>query len=59
MPKAILELEMPENCSKCPCLTLKMNFTPKCGVLGEEVSFKFGRRPDCPLKLVEGKEVEP
>ena len=61
MPKAILELpKMPENCSKCPCLTLKMNFTPKCGVLGEEVLlFKFGRQPDCPLKLVEGKGVEP
>jgi len=65
MPKAILELEMPESCSKCPCssygyeasdfscdalLMLKKQKDIRCP---EE-----GRRPDCPLKLVEGKEVE-
>lgn len=58
MPKAILELEMPENCEECPCssydyeasdffcdaLFLKNQKDVRC--------LEEGRRPDCPLKLV-------
>ena len=60
MPKAILELEMPESCRKC-----KLNKWDVweyhryvstnvlvCAALGEECSDE-GRRPDCPLKPVE------
>lgn len=60
MPKAILELEMPVSCETCP---IKRYFHYGwveyiCVITGEEITNK-GRRSDCPLKLVEGKEVEP
>jgi len=66
MPKAILELpEMPESCRSCKLSkweTWEYVIFPwtnvlVCSALGEECSVE-GRRPDCPLKLVEGKEVE-
>ena len=57
MPKAILELEMPESCWKCPC-----SWRIRDNVIACEVTKHYcpeeGRRPDCPLKLVEDKEVE-
>jgi len=57
MPKAILELEMPENCKTCPCCRIVGNMT-FCEVL-YDWSMSENRHPDCPLKLVEGKGVEP
>ena len=57
MPKAILELEMPENCKTCPCCRIVGNMT-FCEVL-YDWSMSENRHPDCPLKLVEGKEGEP
>jgi hypothetical protein len=62
MPKAILELEMPEGCrGGCP-------FYKVCDICDILSSWNHhmpvytpskGRRKDCPLKLVEGKEGEP
>ena len=60
MPKAILELEMPESCRKCKLNKwdvwehhryVSINVLV-CAVLGEECSDE-GRRPDCPLKLAD------
>jgi hypothetical protein len=65
MPKAILELEMPESCRKCKLNKwdvwehhryVSINVLV-CAALGEECSDK-GRRSDCPLKLVEGKDEQ-
>ena len=59
MPKAILELEMPESCETCP-INIYLHYgwiEYICGITGEEIANK-GRHSDCPLKLVEGKEVE-
>jgi DNA-directed RNA polymerase subunit RPC12/RpoP len=54
MPKAILELEMPESCETCPIKRyLHYGWVEYiCGITGEEITNK-GRRSDCPLKLVE------
>jgi hypothetical protein len=61
MPKAILELEMPESCFDCDfsmashykktlcCMILCRQYESKNAV---ECADK-GRRPDCPLKLVD------
>jgi hypothetical protein len=64
MPKAILELEMPENCWKCPCAQYYDTYG-ECGAIEYDIDSDFravlpenGRRPDCPLKPVEDKEVE-
>jgi hypothetical protein len=61
MAKAILELEMPESCWKCKYCTI----FDVCSILskrGKSDTYAIvpdkGRRPDCPLKLVENKEVE-
>jgi len=60
MPKAVLEL--PESCWKCKYCTI----FEVCSILSERdksdtyaIALGEGRRPDCPLKLVGGKEVEP
>ncbi len=47
MAKAILELEMPESCWKCPLIhgELSMKW---CGYSGKDC-LKNGRRLDCPL----------
>lgn len=57
-PKAILELpEMPESCLNCPCIAIDAWGKPKCRIIhsnnGLADAFSSGRRPDCPLKLVE------
>ncbi|MEG6613746.1 hypothetical protein V6C42_12900 [Pseudoclostridium thermosuccinogenes] len=51
---------MPESCKTCPIKRyLHYGWVEYiCGVTGEQIADK-GRRPDCPLKLMEGKEVEP
>jgi hypothetical protein len=62
MPKAILELpEMPESCWKCKYCTI----FDVCSILskrGKSDTYAIvpgeGRHKDCPLKLVEDKEVE-
>ena len=56
MPKAILELEMPENCETCPIKRyLHYGWVEYiCGITGEEIANK-GRRSDCPLRLLERK----
>jgi len=61
MPKAILELEMPENCKKCALSTITCDCVPlSYRYLREQGRYakipNKGRRPDCPLKLVEGNE---
>ncbi len=64
MAKAILELEMPQSCKKCP-LKHYLDYSERnypweyyvCTVIGKGIADK-GRRADCPLKLVEGKEGE-
>ena len=59
MPKAILELEMPESCSQCPCAQYYDTYG-ECGAIEYDIDSDFravlpseGRRPDCPLKLVD------
>ena len=64
MPKAILELEMPESCATCPIRFLPVRYGVDymvCGITGKGCPNPpyEKRRDDCPLKLVEGKEVEP
>ncbi len=50
MPKAILELEMPESCSNCP-LEFSGRMEGFCAIT-EFVTdlYRDKRRPDCPLK---------
>jgi archaellum component FlaC len=59
MPKAILELEMPESCWQCPCIQDRIEDYSWCGVIGGDCPDPpyEKRRDDCPLKLVEKKEV--
>lgn len=64
MAKAILELEMPRSCKKCP-LKYYLDYSERnypwedyaCIIIGKGIVDK-GRRPDCPLKLVEGKDEQ-
>ena len=61
MPKAILELEMPENCWDCPLIQgRELSSTTWCGYNGKDcpVPAYQGRRSDCPLKLVKGKDEQ-
>lgn len=61
MPKATLELEMPENCWDCPLQAISAEKRIRyCTVTGYSTEY-YGtkKRENCPLKLVEGKEVEP
>jgi hypothetical protein len=53
MPKAILELEMPESCSNCP-LEFSGRMEGFCAIT-EFVTdlYRDKRRPDCPLKASE------
>ena len=56
MAKAILELEMPESCWQCKLGHYdELYGITHCDILRECMPYA-GRRPDCPLKLVE--EVE-
>ena len=60
MPKAILELEMPENCKECLLHSWESNgytSTLICKILLVN-GLPHKRREDCPLKPVEDKEVE-
>jgi len=60
MPKAILELEMPENCWQCELYSTGHNCCTVIVIVGHyAICPNKGRRTDCPLKLVEDKEVEP
>jgi hypothetical protein len=60
MAKAILELEMPENCWECELYSTRHNCCAVIVIVGHyAICPDKGRRSDCPLKLVEGKEVEP
>jgi hypothetical protein len=60
MPKAILELEMPENCAECPCKSTDV-WGIRCRLIhiksdkysGMAEGYVYKRRPDCPLKPVE------
>lgn len=64
MAKAILELEMPESCFDCVLSTKKEyngNHVWVCAAYNHRVELDISakhRHKDCPLKLVEGKEVE-
>jgi hypothetical protein len=61
MPKAILELEMPESCAECPCKGTDVWGMVRCRLIhmksdkysGMAEGYAYKRRPDCPLKLVE------
>ena len=58
MPKAILELEMPESCKQCKLGHYdELYGITHCDILRECMPYE-GRHPDCPLKLVKDKEVE-
>jgi hypothetical protein len=62
MAKVTLELpKMPENCKECLLHSWKSNgytLSLICKILLVN-GLPHKRRDDCPLKLVEGKEVEP
>ena len=55
MPKAILELEMPESCWQCPCIQDRTETYRWCGVVGGDCPNPpyEKRRDECPLKPVE------
>ena len=55
MPKAILELEMPESCWDCPCIQDRTETYRWCGAVGGDCPNPpyEKRRDDCPLKPVE------
>jgi hypothetical protein len=56
MPKAILELEMPENCWDCPLVQgRELSPTTWCGYSGKDCPAPAyqSRRSDCPLKLAD------
>ena len=59
MPKAILELEMPESCWSCPLQAISEKKIRYCTVIRYSTDY-YGtkRRENCPLKLVDDKEVE-
>ena len=57
MSKAILELEMPENCRKCPCSWLIQDSIIACEVT-KHYCPEEGRHKNCPLKLVEERFIE-
>ena len=52
MPKAILELEMPESCSQCPCSWRMKDDVMICEVIMHYCPAE-GRHKYCPLKPVE------
>lgn len=63
MPKAILELEMPESCHDCQLRNYINLPIGSRGYISETILICYisgkrcvgeGRRPDCPLKPVEG-----
>ena len=57
MPKAILELEMPESCWQYELYSTAHNCCNVIVIVGHyAICPSKGRRPDCPLKLVEDKE---
>jgi hypothetical protein len=54
MPKAILELEMPESCKQCKLGHYdELYGITHCDILRECMPYE-GRRSDCPLKLADG-----
>jgi len=58
MPKAILELEIPESCWRCPCIQDRTKTYRWCGLDGgicPNPPYEK-RRDDCPLKPVEDKQ---
>jgi hypothetical protein len=63
MPKAILELEMPESCAECPCKGTDVWGMVRCRLIhmksdkysGMAEGYAYKRRSDCPLKLVRGR----
>jgi hypothetical protein len=57
--KAILEIDAPTSCSKCPLCYVKANMVNECFVLGVEllpVPFFFMRHHQCPLKIKRERE---
>mgnify|MGYP007135350522 CR=1 FL=1 len=56
MPKAILELEMPESCWQCPCIQQRTEKYSWCGAVGGDCPQPpyESKKNDCPLKLVDG-----
>ena len=61
MAKAILELEMPESCWDCPLQAISTEKKIRyCTVTNYVTEYYVTKRSEnCPLKLVERKEVEP
>lgn len=64
MPKAILELEMPESCLACPCKGTDAWGMVRCRLIhiksdkysGMANGYVDKKRADCPLKLAEFTE---
>jgi len=58
MPKAILELEMPESCKECKLGHYdELYGLTHCDILRECMPYE-GRHKACPLKLMEGKDEQ-
>lgn len=54
MPKAMIEIEMPESCTFCPFREITSDFYPKCLLTKKDVNeyaytHRYGRHPKCPL----------
>ena len=58
MPKAILEIDIPESCMECP-LAYGVGTINFCSVTESLIEGCWNnRRSNCPLKLVEGKDEQ-
>lgn len=57
MNKAVLVIDMPDSCIKCPCFQFGMD--NYCAVTDKTVyDYEKGRDMNCPLKPVPAKECE-
>lgn len=59
MPKAILELEMPENCGECRLKCYDWTIGRYCTFTNKPLTTEYKEKRDvaCPLKPVEDKDV--
>ncbi|EPR07778.1 hypothetical protein [Ruminiclostridium papyrosolvens] len=58
MPRAILEIDMPDNCLKCTISDFEMSGSSEnlfCPVLSIEIENFIERHKDCPLKEVKSE----
>ena len=50
MNKAILLIDMPDNCNECPLAVETLHCYDACCVTGSKIISSYGKFPWCPLK---------